>query len=327
MGTLGTSRITTSALLEPAMDVAGVAVTAVAARDKFRADAFALRNAIPTAYGSYDELLADPQIDAIYNPLPNSLHAPWTLKAIAAGKHVLVEKPFAANAGEAAEVARAAAAAGVVVMEAMHYRYHPLVVRLQELTDELGPVRHLQCWTSWAVPDPGDIRYSYDLAGGALMDGGCYAVDCLRLLAGLDQEPAVTGALADPVDAATSGKVADRATAVRLAWPNGITGWLESAFTADGEFRADVHVIGERGQVRMDNFIRAHGGRLVATRDGAVIADEQGDGDTTFTHQLRAFAAAVADPAGEPVRTSPDSAVVTMKVIDEAYRAAGLEPR
>ena len=329
MGTLGTSRITEAALLEPATDVHDVTVTAVAARDKSRAEAFALRHAIPAAYGSYDELLADPDIDAVYNPLPNSQHGPWTLKAIAAGKHVLCEKPFASNAEQAEQVVAAASAAGLVVMEAMHYRYHPLIQRLRELVTELGPVQHLQCWTSFVITDPDDIRYDYDLAGGALMDGGCYAVDCLRLLGG--GEPSVSGALADPWpssrgESGDSGKVADRATAVRLAFPGGATGWFESAFTRDGEFRADVHVSCRDGQVWMQNFILAHLGRLVATRNGSVIADEHASGDTTsYTYQLRAFAAAIA--AGGPVPTSAAQAVATMRVIDDAYRAAGLALR
>jgi predicted dehydrogenase len=329
MGTLGTSRITEAALLEPATDVHDVTVTAVAARDKSRAEAFALRHAIPAAYGSYDELLADPDIDAVYNPLPNSQHGPWTLKAIAAGKHVLCEKPFASNAEQAEQVVAAASAAGLVVMEAMHYRYHPLIQRLRELVTELGPVQHLQCWTSFVITDPDDIRYDYDLAGGALMDGGCYAVDCLRLLGG--GEPSVSGALADPWpssrgDSGDCGKVADRATAVRLAFGGGATGWFESAFTRDGEFRADVHVSCRDGQVWMQNFILAHLGRLVATRKGSVIADEHATGDaTSYTYQLRAFAAAIA--AGGPVPTSAAQAVATMRVIDDAYRAAGLALR
>ena len=95
---------------------------------------------------------------------------------------MLCEKPFASNADEAAQVADAAAASGLVVMEAMHYRYHPLTRRLSELVAELGPVRHLPCWTSFAIEDPDDIRYDFDMGGGALMDGGCYAIDCLRLL-------------------------------------------------------------------------------------------------------------------------------------------------
>ncbi len=328
IGTLGSSRISQPALIEPSAHVAEVTVAAVAARDKSRAEAFSLRHGIPKAYGSYEELLADPDIDAIYNPLPNSLHGPWTLRAIAAGKHVLCEKPFASNADEAAQVERAASASGLVVMEAMHYRYHPLTRRLAELVAELGPVRHLQCWTSFAITDPGDIRYDYDLGGGALMDGGCYALDCLRLLGAGDGqgEPSVTGALADPVAPDPRGAVADRSLAVRLAFPGGATGWFESSFTMDGEFRADVHAICRDGQVRLDNFIFAHQGRLVATRDGTVVADEQGGGSSTYVGQLRAFAAAIAGGADE-VPTSAAHAVVTMRLIDDAYRAAGLRPR
>jgi len=336
IGTLGSSRISLPALIEPAASVAEVTVTAVAARDKARAEAFALRHGLPAAYGSYEELLADPDIDAIYNPLPNSLHGPWTLQAIAAGKHVLCEKPFASNAAEAARVADAAKASGLVVMEAMHYRYHPLVRRLRELAAELGPVRHLQCWTNFVIADPGDIRYDFGLGGGALMDGGCYAIDCLRLLgAGERQgEPLVTGALADPCPpfpGRGAEAAADRSMAVRLAFPGGTTGWFESSFTMDGEFRADVHVIGDGGQVRLENFIFPHRGRLVAARDGAVVADEPGGGDSTYVHQLRAFAAAIAAGPGAkgsaPVPTSAANAVVTMRVIDDAYRAAGLALR
>ena len=106
IGTLGSSRISQPALMEPSAGVPEVTVAAVAARDLLRAEAFALRYGIPKAYGSYQEMLDDPDIDAIYNPLPNSLHGPWTLRAIAAGKHVLCEKPFASNADEAAQVAR-----------------------------------------------------------------------------------------------------------------------------------------------------------------------------------------------------------------------------
>jgi len=335
IGTLGSSRISQPALIEPATHVADVTVTAVAARDQARADAFALRHGIPKAYGSYEDLLTDPDIDAVYNPLPNSLHGPWTLRAIAAGKHVLCEKPFASNAEEAARVADAASASGLVVMEAMHYRYHPLTRRLAELAAELGPVRHLQCWTSFAIVNPGDIRYDFELGGGALMDGGCYALDCLRLLGAGDGpgdgpgdghgEPTVTGALADPVVPDPGGAAADRSLAARLSFPGGATGWFESSFTRDGEFRADLHVIGEHGLVWLDNFIFPHRGRLIATKDGAVVADEPGDGEPTYVYQLRAFAAAIAGDGQVP--TSAAHAAVTMRLIDDAYRAAGLRPR
>ena len=329
IGVLGNARISATALLGPAASVPEVIVAAVAARDQSRAEAYAEQHEIPVAYGGYEALLADPDIDAVYNPLPNSLHGPWTLRAIAAGKHVLCEKPFASNAAEAAQVADAAAASGLVVMEAMHYRYHPLIRRLRELVGELGPVRHIQCWTSFVIGSEEDIRYDYDLGGGALMDGGCYALDCLRLLG--PGEPEVTAALADPYQRVPgrgpdrAGAAADRAMAVRLAFPGDATAWFESAFTLDGEFRADVHVSCQHGHVWVQDFIRAHRGHLVAIRNGSVLADERGAGDTTYTEQLRAFAAAIAD--GGTVPTSAAHAVTTMRLIDDAYRAAGLLPR
>ena len=327
IGTLGSSRISEPALMEPSASVPEVTVAGVATRDLARAEAYALRHGIPKAYGSYEELLADPDIDAVYNPLPNSLHGPWTLRAIAAGKHVLCEKPFASNAEEAAQVAQAASASGLVVMEAMHYRYHPLTARLCEVVSELGPVRHIQAWTSFAITNPGDIRYDFGLAGGAMMDGGCYALDCLRLLGAGDgqDEPSVTGALADPVVPGAGAEAADRSLAVRLAFPGGATGWFESTFTRDGEFRADLHVICEDGLVHLDNFIFPARGHLTATRDGFVVTDEAGGGESTYVYQLRAFAAAIT--SGNPVPTSAEHAAVTMRLIDAAYRAAGLAPR
>jgi predicted dehydrogenase len=335
IGVLSTARITATALLEAAASVPEVTVAAVAARHLSRAEAYAEHHAIPVAYGSYEALLADPDLDAVYNPLPNSLHAPWTLRAIAAGKHVLCEKPFASNAAQAEQVAEATEAAGLVVMEAMHYRYHPLTGRLRDLAGQLGPVRSIQCWTSFVIENPADIRYDYDLGGGALMDGGCYAIDCLRLLG--PGEPEVTAALADPYQRVPgrgpddpdrvvgSGAAADRAMAVRLAFADDATAWFESAFTLDGEFRADVHVSGQHGHVWLQDFIRPHWGHLVAVRDGSVIADERGGGDTSYTGQLRAFAAAIA--GGGDVPTSAAHAVTTMRLIDDAYRVAGLLPR
>ena len=188
---------------------------------------------------------------------------------------------------------------------------------------ELGGAEHLQAWTSFAISNPGDIRYDFSLSGGAMMDGGCYAIDCLRLLGG--DEPLVTGALADPVAVDAGGAVADRSLAVRLAFPGGATGWSESTFTRDGKFRADLHVICRDGLVHLDDFIFPHRGRLTATRDGAVVADEAGGGESTYVHQLRAFAAAIT--SGDPVPTSAEHAAVTMRLIDDAYRAAGLAPR
>ncbi|MGH3409084.1 MAG: Gfo/Idh/MocA family protein [Streptosporangiaceae bacterium] len=145
VGTLGAARIAPTALVRPARVVPEVVVTAVAAREPARAREFADKHGIPVVHDSYEALIGDPEIDAIYNPLPNSLHAPWTLRAIAAGKHVLCEKPFASNEAEAAEVADAAKSAGVVVMEAFHYRYHPLARQMQQIAaGELGELQHVE---------------------------------------------------------------------------------------------------------------------------------------------------------------------------------------
>lgn len=334
IGILGAARIADRALIAPARAVPSVIVAGVAARGAARAESFALQHGLPVALGSYELLLGDPGIDAVYVPLPNGLHAPWMLRAIKAGKHVLCEKPFTSNAAEASSVADAAAVSGLVVMEAMHYRYHPLVQRMASLVRDgaIGTPQHIQCWTNWPVADPADIRYDYALGGGALMDGGCYAIDCLRLVgeAAGAGEPSVTGALADPLP----GEPVDRALAARLDFAGGLTGWFESSFTRYGEFRADVHVTGSEGHLWLQNFILAHEGRLIVTRNGTVVSQQRaadarrgGDdaADTTFAWQLRAFSAAVTD--GAPFPTTAANAAGTMRLIDDAYRAAGLPLR
>jgi predicted dehydrogenase len=135
--------------------------------------------------GSYEDVIADPEVEAVYNPLANALHAPWNLAAVRAGKHVLTEKPSASNAEEAREVRDAAAAAGVTVMEGFHYLYHPVTRRLHELLDsgELGELRAVEADMIMPAPDDTDPRWSYELAGGGLMDLGCYSLHAQRVLA------------------------------------------------------------------------------------------------------------------------------------------------
>src|SRR5437868_7369760 len=136
IGCLGAARIAPAALVKPASAADDAEATAVAARDPARARAFAAKHGIPVVHDSYDAMLADPDIDAVYNPLPHGLHAQWTIKALEAGKHVLCEKPFTANAAEAERVAAVADRTGLVVMEAFHYRYHPLADRMRALVED-----------------------------------------------------------------------------------------------------------------------------------------------------------------------------------------------
>jgi predicted dehydrogenase len=326
IGILSAARITPPALIEPARLVPETVVTAVAARDRRDGEAFAAEHGIPVVHDSYEALIADPGIDAIYNPLPNSLHAQWTLRAIEAGKHVLCEKPFTSNAAEAEQVAAAARESGLVVMEAMHYRYHPVAALLGEQLRRIAgsddEIRHIQCHVSFPLDGPGDIRYVYGLGGGATMDAGCYALDMLRLIG--PGEPRVFCALA-----AEQVPDVDRAMSAYLRYPGGATAWFDVSFTQGGKLRADVHVVAERGQLRLQNFIHPYVRYRLTVQQGGraevVSSSPDATAGTTYFYQLKAFAAAV--QRGEPFPTTPEQAVVTMRLIDDVYRAAGLPPR
>ena len=216
IGVLGAASIAPGALLKPAHRTGRAEVVAVAARDVDRARSYAKKHKIPRVADSYEALLADPELDAVYIPLPNGLHGHWTIAALEAGKHVLCEKPFTANADEARHVAEAAAAhPGLVVMEAFHYEYHPMTRRLVEIVQsgELGIIKEIDISFSAPLAKPGDIRYQLDLAGGAMMDMGCYPISLLRLLAA---GPRVTGA-----SAKLSSPGVDRAMDATLLAPRG----------------------------------------------------------------------------------------------------------
>jgi predicted dehydrogenase len=325
IGTLGAARVTPHALIKPARQIPEVTVSAVAARDPERARRFAAKHRIRRVHDSYQELLDDPAIDAVYNPLPNSLHAPWTLRAIEAGKHVLCEKPFAANAREAAAVAAAAAASGLVVMEAFHYRYHPLARRMQEIVlggpggaGEIGPLRYLEASMCFPLPRFSDIRYSYDLAGGATMDAGCYAINCLRMLG--PGEPEVLSARAR-----LHGPGVDRAMSASFRFDGGVLGRMTTSLWSGQLLRLDAKAVGDQGVMRVFNYVSPQAyNRLTVAADG-YTRRERVTGEPSYTYQLRAFAAAVR--RGDPVPTTPEDAVAGMTVIDAVYRAAGLSPR
>ena len=320
IGVLGAARIAPMALLKPAIAVPEVVVEAVAARDPERARQFAAKHAIPTVHDSYEALLDDPDIDAVYNPLPNALHAPWTLKAIKAGKHVLCEKPFTANAAQAREVAAAAKESGLVVMEAFHYRYHPLAARMREICDsgELGAVKSIAVSMCFPLPRFGDIRYSYPLAGGAMMDAGCYALDCLRFLGGTT--PAVLTARAK-----LRGPDIDRAMTAELRFPDGASGRVTASLWSGRVLDISARVVGDRGELSVLNFLAPQYFHRLTVKTASVSRHERVRGEHSYTYQLRAFADAVLRDG--PVLTSAEDAVVTMGLIDDTYRAAGLRLR
>ena len=190
IGILGAARVAPLVLINPARDNAEVVVGAVAAREVSRARAFAAKHGIARVHDSYEALIADPDLDAVYNPLPNGLHGRWTRAALAAGKHVLCEKPFTANAAEAREIAELAAKSDRVVMEGFHYCYHPLILRAEQIvaSGELGKLERVEAAFCVLLPRFSDIRYDYSLAGGATMDVGCYAAHVVRTLGGSTPE-------------------------------------------------------------------------------------------------------------------------------------------
>ncbi|EGN98488.1 hypothetical protein SERLA73DRAFT_183526 [Serpula lacrymans var. lacrymans S7.3] len=185
-GILGAAAIAPAALINPAQSHSDVVVYAIAARDPKRAEAFAEKYGIEKWYGNYQALLDDPEIDAVYNPLPNGLHYEWTMKALAAGKHVLLEKPSGDTAEETRRMFDLAENKGLILLEAFHYRFHPAIQRVKDIINsgELGKIKHISA--SLAIPKGiitgNDIRLDYNLGGGAMMDCGCYPLSCLRYL-------------------------------------------------------------------------------------------------------------------------------------------------
>src|SRR6266508_184260 len=279
LGVLGAARIAERAIVTPAKDT-GARLVAIAARDRKRAEEYAEEHGIERVLDSYADVLADPEVEAIYNPLPNGLHGPWNLAAVQAGKHVLSEKPFASNAEEAAEVRDAAEAAGVVV------------------------------------------RWSLPLAGGAMMDLGCYGLHAHRMLAPWGGgEPKLVAARGDEREGSPE---VDQWLDADLEYPNGATG-IARCNMAGQVLRMSCRILGSRGQATAANFVLPHldDRVLVVTPAGDRI--EQLGTTTSYTYQLEAFAARLRDDTPLPI--DADDAVANMQLIDECYRAAGFEPR
>jgi len=219
-------------------------------------------------------------------------------------------------------VAAAAEGTGLVVMEAFHYRYHPLAQRMADLVHggELGRIRRVETAMCFPLPRFNDIRYDFDLAGGALMDAGCYAVHCLRLLA--PGEPAVVSANALTL---RRDRRIDRAMTAQLRLPDGAVGEIRASMWSSALLRVRARVTGERGTLTVTNFVAPQlSSRFTVTVDGRRRRERFG-GESTYVHQLRAFAAAV---RGEPANlTPPSDSIATMSLIDDIYTAAGLPLR
>ncbi len=321
IGVLGAAAIVPMALTGPARAVPEVQVLAIAARDPKRARAFARKHHIPRVHQTYSDLLADPEIDAIYNPLPNGLHAEWTIRALRAGKHVLCEKPFASNAQEAVEMARVARETGLILSEAFAYRYHPLTGRVKEILEsgELGKVRHIQAQFCFFLPFPQkNIRFHYELAGGALMDAGCYPVSLIRFLA--EAEPRVENARARLF----SSQV-DQQMSADLSFADGRTAHLLCDMRSPKLFRSSLYVQGDEGTLHVLSPYQPHWFNWLSVRGPNSSHSEQIRGGNVYALQLRAFLQAIRGDI--QLNTDPADAVNNMRVIDAIYEKAGLKKR
>ncbi|GAA1289365.1 Gfo/Idh/MocA family oxidoreductase [Pseudonocardia aurantiaca] len=328
IGVLGAARIVKTALTQPAHEVPEVTVAALAARDPARARAHADRLGIPHVHDSYDALLADPAIDAVYVAVPNGLHATWSERALRAGKHVLVEKPVTANESEARRLAQVAEETGRIACEAMHPLYHPLTDRVRALlaAGTIGEIRHLEAHIAFPIPSSKDIRWSYELGGGALMDLGVYAVALLRTYAGATGPAAAEITEVVQAKAPTRTKDVDRRVDARLRFAGGATGRIVATMWGWPPLATRCLVEGTKGRLTVLNPLGPQMfNRITVTAAGRRTRESVPREPSTYACQLRAFARAVVD--GERPRTDAVHFVPTMGVIDAIYRRAGLPIR
>lgn len=322
IGVLGAARIVKQALTDPAKDAQEIAVTAIAARDTGRAREHAKKLGIPKVHESYQALLADPDIDAVYVPLPNALHAEWSIRAMEAGKHVLCEKPIASNEDEARQLSEVATRTGRVICEAMHPLYHALFDRIGAILAEgvIGEVRHVGATLCLPIPSGKDIRWQYELGGGSVMDLGVYAVSVLRVLAGMEPEE-VTRARAK-----TRVPNVDRSMDALLRFPGGATGRIRTSMWGWPVVAFNGRVEGTEGTLTVHNPIAPQAfNRLVLEAGGNKTTERVAKLPGTYTCELNAFAGAVL--RGETLRTGPEHFLPTMRVVDAIYQRAGLPLR
>ena len=320
IGILGAAAIVPMALANPARKVQEAQILGIAARDPKRAYTFAKKYHIPRVHQTYSALLADPDIDAIYNPLPNSLHAKWTIRALKAGKHVLCEKPFASNAAEAEEMAKVAQETGLVLSEAFAYRYFPLMERLKQIIadGEVGKIQHIEAQFCFLLPSPNNIRFNYDLAGGALMDCGCYPVSLIRYLA--EAEPVV-----DHAEARLLRPQVDHHMKADLSFADGRTARLECGMLSPKLFRSVLKVHGDAGKLRVISPFQPHWFNWLTVNGKNGKYSEQVRGENSYVLQLRAFIQAIRGQS--KLNTDPQDAICNMRVIDAIYEKAGLDLR
>ena len=311
LGLLSTANIN-RAILAGAARTGRVDVVAVASRDAGRADAYAAEHGIATAHGSYEALLADPDVEAVYISLPNGMHHEWTMRALSAGKHVLCEKPYTRHPHEAEEAFDAADAAGLVLAEAFMYRHHPQTARVARLVADgaIGRLCAVKATFTFPLRDLSDVRALPELDGGALMDVGCYCVSGIRLLAGEPEH--VRG---EQVTGTTGIDMAFHGT---LRCAGDVVGQFEATFRSPQ--RQSLEAVGEDGVLVVEAPWRVDwGGSVTLRRDGATELVEVDEADA-YTLELENLADAIEGRA--PALLGRADAVGQARAIEALYRSA-----
>ncbi len=319
-GVLSTAAIGLKKVLPAMQQGQYTRITAIASRDLAKAQEAAASLGIPTAYGSYEELLADPDIDAIYNPLPNQLHVPWTIKAAEAGKHVLCEKPISLTVEEAKTLLAVQARTGVKIGEAFMIRSHPQWVRVRELLDQgrIGELRSVAGFFSYFNDDPANIRNQVDCGGGALLDIGCYLIQASRIAFAQEPTRVVASIDRDPQ------MQTDRLTSAILDFPAG-----QAIFTCSTQLvpYQRVHFFGTRGRIEIEIPFNAP-----KDRPTRIFVDDGGDllgADITaetfptcdqYTLQGDAFSKAILEGTEVPVPV--EEAIKNMAVIEAVFHSS-----
>lgn len=319
-GTLGAAKIASTALIDPCQNDERVVVSVVAARSKARAQAFAQEHGIPEVLDTYDAVINSDQVDAIYIPLPIALHHEWTIKALRAGKPVLCEKSFSSNAAEAQKMLSVSKETGLVLMDAFHYRYHPIFLRAKEVLESrvLGKIQSISSTFSVPVTDTSDIRMNYETGGGVTMDIGCYPLSWVRHITGLE-----------PVDVRASAETGPANVDVYLKTEMIFPGDMKVSTVGDmrpsAEFKADIIVEGEAGQMVVKNPVAPHLGNAIDLDIDGEVTTETFSLRPSYRYQLDAFIAAVM--TGKSLYTDAEDAVKQMQLVDRCYAAAGLPLR
>jgi D-xylose 1-dehydrogenase (NADP+, D-xylono-1,5-lactone-forming) len=308
-GVLSTADITDKVL------AGGLEPVAVASRDAERARAWADKRGVEGAHGSYEALLADDGIDAVYIPLPNSMHVEWSIKALEAGKHVLCEKPLTRHAADAERAFDAAERNDRVLAEAFMWRHHPQATRLRELIDAgtVGRVRLIRAAFSFPLDDMGDVRANHELEGGALMDVGCYPVSGARFVAGSEPERVY----AETVSGGP-GEGVDFALAATLRFPGDVLATIDCGLTYAK--RDELEVVGEQGSLFLDDPWHSLEPVIEVRREDGTERVEA-DAANPYGCEVADFEAAV---AGErPSRFGRQDAVAQARLIEALYESAG----